>query len=72
MKAVIIGGSAAGIQAAEELRNLEPQAEITVISDEPHYPYSRCLISRYVEGKLAPEGLRFRTGRFFERHGISG
>jgi NAD(P)H-nitrite reductase large subunit len=72
MKAVIIGGSAAGIQAAEELRGLEPQAEITVISDEPHYPYSRCLISRHVEGKLAPEGLRFRTGRFFEQHGING
>lgn len=72
MKIVIVGGSAAGIQAAEELRLLEPEAEITVISDERHYPYSRCLISRFVEGKLQLEGLRFRTGRFFTTHGITG
>lgn len=72
MKTVIIGGSAAGIQAAEDLRRLEPGAQITVISDEPHYPYSRCLISRYVEGKLPAQALRFRTGRFFEQYNIDG
>jgi nitrite reductase (NADH) large subunit len=72
MQTVIIGGSAAGIQAAEDLRKLEPQARITVISDEPHYPYSRCLISRYVEGKLHADALRFRTGRFFEQYDIDG
>ena len=67
---VIIGASAAGIQAAEDTRRLDPDAEITVISAEKHYPYSRCLISRYVEGKLTPEGLRFRTGHFFEDQNV--
>ena len=69
---VIIGGSAAGIQAAEDTRRLDRTAEITVVSAEKHYPYSRCLISRYVEGKLTPEGLRFRTGHFFEDLGVRG
>ncbi|MHB1357533.1 MAG: NAD(P)/FAD-dependent oxidoreductase [Anaerolineae bacterium] len=69
---VIIGGSAAGIQAAEEIRRFDAQGEITVISSEKHYPYSRCLISRYVEGKLTLEGLRFRTGHFFDDLGVRG
>ncbi len=69
---VIIGGSAAGIQAAEDIRHLDAQGEITVLSAERHYPYSRCLISRYVEGKLTAEQLRFRTGHFFEDWRVRG
>jgi nitrite reductase (NADH) large subunit len=69
---VIIGASAAGIQAAEDIRRLDAQGQITVLSAEKHYPYSRCLISRYVEGKLAPADLQFRTGHFFEDWGVRG
>ena len=71
MRYVIVGASAAGMQAAIELRGLDPSSLITVISAEPHYPYSRCLISRYVEGKLRPEELCFKTSHAFEDHRIS-
>ena len=69
---VIIGGSAAGIQAAEDIRRLDARGEIIVLSAEKHYPYSRCLISRYAEGKLTAEQLRFRTGHFFEDWRVRG
>jgi nitrite reductase (NADH) large subunit len=72
MKYVIIGASAAGMQAAEDIRALDLLGEITVISAEKHYPYSRCLISRYVEGILPAEGLCFKTNHFFRDRNVVG
>ena len=72
MKYVIIGASAAGAQAAEELRKVDNQAQITVISSEAHLPYSRCLISRFVDGRLKEDNLYFKTKRFFEQYNIDG
>ncbi|MGM0365784.1 MAG: NAD(P)/FAD-dependent oxidoreductase [Actinomycetota bacterium] len=70
MRYVIIGSSAAGIQAAEELRKLEGDSRIKVISKEGDYPYSRCLISRMVDGRLAQKNLYFKTGHFFKDKNI--
>ena len=49
MKYIIIGASAAGTQAAEEIRKIDNSADIKIFSKENYYPYSRCLISRYVD-----------------------
>lgn len=72
MHYVIIGASAAGMQAAEDIRALDAQGDITVISAEKHYPYSRCLISRYVEGNLPAKGLCFKTDHFFQDRRVTG
>ncbi len=72
MRYVIIGASAAGTQAAEELRRLDKEAKITVITAENYSPYSRCLISRFVDGRLAEDNLYFKTKRFFKDHSIEG
>jgi len=72
MKYVIIGASAAGIQAAQDLRNIDGKAEITVISKEPYAPYSRCLLSRFIDGRLPESALYYKTGDFFKTGGIEG
>ncbi len=72
MRYVIIGASAAGAQAAEDLRKLDKQANITVISAEKHLPYSRCLISRLVDGRLSEDNLYFKTKHFFEDYNLQG
>lgn len=72
MKYVIIGASAAGAQAAEELRQLDKKASITVITSEKHLPYSRCLISRFVDGRLKEDNLYFKSKSFFNRLNIDG
>lgn len=72
MRYVIIGASAAGTQAAEELRRLDKEAKITVITAENYSPYSRCLISRFVDGRLAEDSLYFKTKHFFKDHSIEG
>ena len=55
MKYVIIGGGIAGTTAAEELRKLNLEAEITIISLEFHALYSRVLLPHYVKAKVPRE-----------------
>ena len=64
MKYVSIGASAAGAQAAEDLRALDAASEIRLITEESGPPYSRCLISRYADGRLSESDLRFKTDHF--------
>lgn len=72
MKYVIIGCSAAGAQAAEELRVLDKDSKIVVVSQEGYQPYSRCLISRYADSRLSESDLYFKTKDFFKKYGIEG
>lgn len=48
---VIVGGSAAGMAAAEVIRSHDPQGAIRVLSQEADAPYFRPLISLIVSGK---------------------
>jgi NAD(P)H-nitrite reductase large subunit len=70
LKNVIIGSSAAGISAAETLRQEDPTCEITVISDEPNPLYSRPLISYLLAGELPEERIYYRPPDFYERNRI--
>ncbi len=72
MRYVIIGASAAGVQAGEELRKIDKESKITIISAEKYHPYSRCLISRYVDGRLKADDLYFKTKHFFNDYNIDG
>jgi 3-phenylpropionate/trans-cinnamate dioxygenase ferredoxin reductase subunit len=49
---VIIGDGIAGSSAAETLREEEPDADITVITDEGESLYNRILIKEFAKGKL--------------------
>ena len=48
---VIIGASAAGMAAAQSIRELDPQGTITVLSAESDQPYFRPLIPFLIDGK---------------------
>lgn len=49
MKYVVLGASASGVNGARELRNLDKEAEITLISKDDKI-YSRCILHHYMEG----------------------
>ncbi len=57
MHHLLIGNSIASISAAEEIRKADAGCAITILSDEPHKPYSRPLISYYLSGKIEKERL---------------
>ena len=70
MRHVIIGNGIAGIQGAESIRRLDPQASITVIAGEIHPPYCRPMISLVLEGAVAPTALAIRSPSFYQDMGI--
>ncbi|MBN3038187.1 MAG: NAD(P)/FAD-dependent oxidoreductase [Candidatus Omnitrophica bacterium] len=70
MKYVIIGGSAAGVTAAETLRKYDKKAEITMVSDETFALYSRCLLTYLISGAIDEEGLCFKNKDFYKANNI--
>jgi NAD(P)H-nitrite reductase large subunit len=60
MHHLIIGAGPAGIVAAEHLRKLDPQADITVIGDEPEPPYSRMALPYYLIDQIQEPGTHLR------------
>jgi len=65
MQHIIIGAGPAGVVAAETLRKADPEAEITIIGDEPEPPYSRMAIPYYLMENIAESGTYLRDP---ERH----
>ncbi len=53
MKIVIVGLSAAGLSALETINRQPVSTEVTIITEEPFEPYSRCLLTNYL-GKEVP------------------
>ncbi|KUJ70718.1 nitrite reductase [Streptomyces albus subsp. albus] len=51
---VVIGGGMAGARLAQQLAAV-PEAELTVIGEEPHPPYNRVLLAEVLAGRYAPE-----------------
>jgi len=70
MKYVIIGNTAAGIAAAQEIRKLESDSEILMISKEKENVYSRCLLPDYISGEMTEKQLYIREPDFYTRNNI--
>ena len=60
MQHIIIGAGPAGVVAAETLRKTDPDAEITIIGDEPEPPYSRMAIPYYLIDNIGEAGSYLR------------
>lgn len=69
---VVIGGDAAGMSAASQLRRIDREIDITVLEKGPHTSYAACGIPYFVAGLIEkPETLVARTpGTFREKYGI--
>lgn len=59
---VVVGAGLAGLRAAEELRDLEFDGELTVVGEEEHAPYNRPPLSKQVlAGDMEPDDCLFGT-----------
>ena len=63
MKYVIIGSSAAGINAVRELRKYDREGEIVLVSKDENV-YSRCILHQYLSGERTLERLNFAEPDF--------
>lgn len=66
MRYVILGSSAAGINAVREIRSLDSEAQITLISKDRQL-YSRCILHHYLGDMRTPEELNFAEEDFDRR-----
>ena len=66
MKYVIIGASAAGLAAAEQIRKTDPAGAITLLTRETDLPYSRPSISYYLKGLVRRGQMRLRTPAYYK------
>lgn len=71
MKHIIIGASAAGLAAAEEIRKTDATAEITVLTEEAYLPYSRPSISYYLKGKVTERDMALRKASAYKASNIN-
>lgn len=69
MKHVIIGASAAGLNAAGKLRSLCPGDEIVIISADDEV-YSRCMLHHLIGGQRTVETMNFVAPDFFAQNSI--
>lgn len=60
MQYLIIGAGPAGVNAAESLRRLDPDASITLVGDEPEPPYSRMAIPYLLMERIDEQGTHLR------------
>ena len=71
MRHIILGAGPAGVIAAETLRKLDPDCQITLVGDEPEPPYSRMAIPYYLVDHIDEQGTYLRKTRdHFEKRAI--
>lgn len=69
-KHIIIGTSAAGIGAAQKLRQLDQKSEILCISDEAQMPYNKCFLADCLAGRKNRDEVYTKKNDFFEKNNI--
>ena len=68
-KIVIAGAGIAGIAAVESIREVSPEADITLVSREPELPYYRLNLTRYLAGEVRQQDLPIHPENWYhEQH----
>jgi len=70
VKYLIIGNSVAAVAAVEAIREKDGKGDITLISDEPQFVYSRPLISYLLAGNVKVEQMYYRGKNFYEKNKV--
>ena len=68
---IIIGGGIAGVSAAEALHALQPDSDITLISEEHYLPYFRMSLTRYLAGEVEREKLTLHDQQWYLQNHIT-
>ncbi|WP_135304151.1 NAD(P)/FAD-dependent oxidoreductase [Haloarcula amylovorans] len=67
---VIIGDGIAGASAAETIRENDPDADVTIITDEGEALYNRILIKEFAKGKLPEAPISIHEPEWYEERDI--
>jgi NADH oxidase (H2O2-forming) len=70
MKVVVIGNGIGGFSAASNIRRLDDQCDISIISNENHPIYSACVLPDYISGEIPRERVFVKSMEDYEKLGI--
>ncbi|MEK6652441.1 MAG: FAD-dependent oxidoreductase [Nitrospirota bacterium] len=70
MKYIIIGNGVAGTTAAANIRKVDHEGEITIVSDEAYPFYSRIRLIDYLAGETDEKGLVIYKDAWYEKNNI--
>lgn len=70
-KVIIIGGGIAGLTAAETIRKTDESVEISIITDEGYFPYSRIKLSRYINSEINFNDLYIHKQNWYNEKNIN-
>ncbi len=65
---LIIGNSAAGLAAAESIREIDSRGKIRILTGEKHHNYSKPLITYYLSGKVSLDNIDFKDKEFYKKN----
>jgi len=68
---IIVGGGIAGVSAAEAVHALQPDADITLISEEHYLPYFRMSLTRYLAGEVQRDKLTLHDQQWYLQNHIT-
>jgi nitrite reductase (NADH) large subunit len=67
---LVVGAGIAGLAAVESLRQASPEARITLLSKEPHLPYYRLNLTRYLAGEISADQLPIHPSPWYDERKI--
>src|SRR4030042_1781421 len=67
---VIVGNGIAGMSAAYAIRRLQKEAQIKIISEEPNFTYSPCMLPNYLSGEISRDRVFVREFPDYSRENI--
>jgi NAD(P)H-nitrite reductase large subunit len=67
---LVLGNSVAAVNCVKAIRGTDKTNDITVVSDEELFNYSRPLLSYYLGGRIPEEKLSFVHKDFYEKHKV--
>ena len=70
-RVVVIGHGIAGVTAADHVRRLHPECELTVVGKEKFPLYNRMGITRLIYGRSAMQGLYLLPDAWYAEHNVS-
>lgn len=70
-KYLIVGGGVAGATAAKQIRDLDEDAEVTILTDESEPLYNRIMLKTFMKGSLPLQYTRLHDKNWYNKRNIN-
>jgi phenylglyoxylate dehydrogenase epsilon subunit len=69
-KYLVVGSSHAALEAVTAIRMHDTEGSLTLLTRDPHLPYSPTVLPYVVSGRSAPDAIFLRDEKFFAKQRV--